>query len=122
MVNKQIDIDALVAGEVSIDNYNNSGFVQIPLNKQMPHPSRYFKALFLVPVDVCAPEKKRVARNLGITEYFFTAFLEEQVNVTTSFAQKLANATGMSHDFWLRAQYHYDNTSGFPKITDSISE
>ena len=109
MVNTRLDIDALVAGELSIGDYNNSGFVQSPPNKQMPHPTRYFKELFLPPVNICNPENGRFIENSSIVENLFSDFLEGKIKVTIPLAKKLESATNMPYDFWLRAQYRHDN-------------
>ena len=109
MANERVDIDSLIVGDMSIDAHDGSGFIKSSPNKAMPHPSLYFKELFLAPAIASTSTNAKVVE----TKNLFSDFLAEKANVTPSLAQKLANATGMPYDFWLRAQYHYDGSKKF---------
>lgn len=104
---KRLDIDALLDSDMSIDDHGSSGFVKSPINKQMLHPSRYFKEFFLDRF----PSYEQAIDCLDVPENYFSDFLKEKASVTMSFAQKLATATNMPYEFWLRAQYQYDNSN-----------
>ncbi|MBD78248.1 MAG: hypothetical protein CL840_04840 [Crocinitomicaceae bacterium] len=110
MKNQRLDIDALVEGRASIDDYNSEGFVSVPDRKEGLHPARYFEELFLPKAKAKGLDNKAVIEHLDISEKHFYNFLKEKVNVTMAFAKKLAVATGMPYDFWLRAQYKFDDT------------
>jgi len=45
--NRKLDINSLVEGVISIDEYTNVGFVSIPTDKRALHPSRYFEELLM---------------------------------------------------------------------------
>ena len=115
MTVKRLDIDGLMAGVISIHEHGDSGFVQEPINKQKPHPSVYFKGLFLTQVDTHYSENNQIADALEVSQHHFSHFLEQQMDVTNSLAQKLVTATGMPKDFWLRAQHHYDSSNDVDK-------
>ena len=110
MANERVDIDALIEGDMSIDAHDGSGFIKSSPDKAMPHPSLYFKELFLAPAIASTSTNGKVVENLDVAKNLFADFLAEKANVTPSLAQKLANATGMPYDFWLRTQYRYDNS------------
>lgn len=118
MTNKRVDIDALIKGDTSIDEHDSSGFIKSPLNKEMPHPSLYFKELFLISA---ASAPKKITEGMDIAENFFFDFLKQKVDVNIHFAQKLTNFTGMPCDFWLRAQYRYDNVAKVNKVDEDDS-
>lgn len=115
MTIKRLDIDGLVTGDISIYEYGNSGFVKEPINKHKPHPSLYFKGLFLTYEDTHHVKSKHVVEALDVSQQHFSNFLEEQLDVTNALAQKLSTVTGMPKDFWLRTQYHYDSSNNLDK-------
>ncbi|MBE1302417.1 MAG: hypothetical protein GJ680_21205 [Alteromonadaceae bacterium] len=115
MTRERLDVDAIILGNKSIDDYSEGGFIDVPTSKQSPHPSQYFRELFLTRANAKGIENKKVAECLDISEKHFYMFLKGKVSVTMSFAQKLAVATGLNYEFWLRTQYHYDKANNIYK-------
>jgi len=105
---ERLDIDALVEGVLSLDDFTQEGFVVVPHHKGSLHPSVYFAHLFLLKSNGVSRED--IINRLGITENFFNKFLQGKVSVNLDFAKKLGDTTGMPHDFWLRIQCKFDDT------------
>ena len=82
--NERLDIDALVEGVISLDDFTKEGFVSV--------------------------SREDIINRLGITENFFNEFLQGKVSFNLDFAKKLGDTTGIPHDFWLRIQRKFDDT------------
>lgn len=107
MKNKRLDIDALVEGVISLDDLTQEGFVSVSHHKGSLHPSVFFAHLFLLKSNA---NREDIINRLDITENFFNEFLQGKVSVDLDLAKKLADTTGMPHDFWLRTQRKFDDT------------
>lgn len=106
----RLDIDALVEGLISIDQYPDAnGFVHVPPSKQVLHPATFFKDLYLTEALANGLDDKEVIASLGIPELRFYGFLKQEVPVTKALASKLRMITGMPDEFWLRVQAKFDN-------------
>lgn len=108
--NERLDIDALVEGVISLDDFIKEGFVSVPHHKGSLHPSVFFAHLFLLKSNANSVSREDIINRLGITETFFNEFLQGKVAVDLDFAKQLADTTGMPHDFWLRTQRKFDDT------------
>lgn len=108
--NKRLDIDALVEGAISLDDHIQEGFVSASHHKDSLHPSVFFAQLFLLKMHANGVSSEDIINRLGITETFFNEFLQGKESVDLDFAKKLADTTGMPHDFWLRIQRKFDDT------------
>lgn len=108
--NERLDIDALVEGAISLDDYTQEGFVSASHHKGSLYPSVFFAHLYLLKNNANGVSKEDIINRLGITENFFNEFLQGKVTVDLDFAKKLGDTTGIPHDFWLRIQRKFDDT------------
>ena len=108
--NERLDIDALVEGVISLDDFIKEGFVSVPHHKGSLHPSVFFAHLFLLKSNANGVSREDIINRLGITETFFNEFLQGKVAVDLDFAKKLGDTTGIPHDFWLRIQRKFNDT------------
>lgn len=77
----KLDIDALVEGLISIDQYPDaSGFVHVPPSKQALHPATFFKDLYLTEALANGLDDKKDIVSLGIPELQFYGFLKQEVS------------------------------------------
>ena len=106
---KRLDVDASVIALENIDVQMNHGFVNVPEKKEALHPARYFEGLYLHKAKANGLRIQEIINNLDISDEHFYDFLSEKVSVDIGFAKRLESVTGMPFDFWLRAQYKFDN-------------
>ena len=96
--NERLDIDALVEGVISLDDFTKEGFVSVPHHKGSLHPSVFFAHLFLLKSNANGVSREDIINRLGITENFFNEFLQGKVSFNSDFAKKLGDTTGIPHD------------------------
>lgn len=86
---ERLDIEALVEGVLSIDDFTQEGFVGVPHHKGSLHPSVYFADLFLLKSNANGVSREEINNCLGITENFFNEFLQCKVSVNLDVAKQL---------------------------------
>ena len=106
---KRLDVDAFVIEPANNDVQINHGFVNVPQNKEVLHPARYFEDLFLHKLKAQGLSIQEIIDNLDISDEHFGDFLNEKVSVDIGFAKSLEQVTGMPFDFWLRIQNKFDD-------------
>ena len=84
--------------------------VDIPNEKEMLHPARFFEALYLHKFRAQGLGNDELSKKLGLSIKQFSDFLKGNEGVTITFAKRLEALTGMPCDFWLRAQSKFDNS------------
>lgn len=107
---QKLNVDALIDGSNSIDDDQSGYFVCVQNDKVALHPARYFEQFFLLKSIVNGANEKDIIKRLSLTERQFTDFLGEELHITNDLAKKLESVSGISCDFWLRAQSKFDNT------------
>ena len=84
--------------------------VDIPDDKEMLHPARYFDDLFFHKLKAQGLNNKSLNKMLDLSVEQFDDFVKEKISVTVTLAKRLEALTGMPCDFWLRAQNKFDNS------------
>lgn len=95
----------------SISEIADGDIVDIPDDKKMLHPARYFEALFLHKLNAQGLNNKELSKQLGLSDEQFNDFLKGKAIVTVTLAKRLEAVTSMPSEFWLRAQSKFDNSS-----------
>lgn len=95
----------------SIAEIDDGYIVDIPDDKEMLHPARYFEALYLQKLLAQGLSNNDLSKMLGLSVEQFDDFLIEKISVTLTLAKRLETLTRMPCDFWLRAQSKFDNSS-----------
>jgi antitoxin HigA-1 len=81
------------------------------------HPSEVLIDGFIEPAGFSVTE---VARRLGLSRKHTSEFLGGKVGVSVEMAFKLAAATGIAADVWLRMQVQYDLWQGKRNKLDRV--
>ncbi|WP_377111926.1 transcriptional regulator [Pseudoalteromonas sp. M58] len=95
----------------SITKIEGGYIVDIPNDKAMLHPARYFEALYLHKFRTQGLGNDELSKKLGLSGEQCDDFLKEKAIVTVTLAKRLEAVTGMPYDFWLRAQSNFDNSN-----------
>lgn len=94
----------------SIAEIDDGYIVDIPDDKEMLHPARFFEALYLHKFRAQGLGNDELSKKLGLSIKQFSDFLKGNEGVTITFAKRLEEVTGMSSEFWLRTQTKFDNS------------
>lgn len=94
----------------SIAEIEDGYIVDIPDNKEVLHPARYFEALYLHKFRAQRLSNNELSKQLGLSDEQFNDFLKGNEGVTITFAKRLEEVTGMPSEFWLRTQSKFDNS------------
>lgn len=92
----------------SIAEIEDGDIVDIPDDKKMLLPARYFEDLFLHKLKAQGLNNKDLSKQLGLSDEQFSDFLKGDEGVTITLAKRLEEVTGMPSEFWLRAQSKFD--------------
>ncbi|MCC9660709.1 HigA family addiction module antidote protein [Pseudoalteromonas sp. A41-2] len=84
--------------------------VDIPDDKRMLHPARYFETLFLHKLKARELNNNDLSKRLDLSVEQFNDFLKEKISVTLTLAKRLEEITGMRCEFWIRVQSKFDNS------------
>nr|WP_286364790.1 MULTISPECIES: exonuclease domain-containing protein [Pseudoalteromonas] len=84
--------------------------VDIPNEKEMLHPARFFEDLFLHRLQAQGLRNHDISKQLGLLDEQFDDFLIEKISVTVTLAKRLEAISGMPSEFWLRTQSKFDNS------------
>ncbi|MCO6355144.1 hypothetical protein GBO14_10495 [Pseudoalteromonas shioyasakiensis] len=94
----------------SIAEIEDGDIVDIPDDKELLHPARYFEALYLHKFRAQGLSNSDLSKVLGLSVEQFSDFLKGNEGVTITFAKRLEEVTGMPSEFWLRTQSKFDNS------------
>ncbi|MFY8351631.1 exonuclease domain-containing protein [Pseudoalteromonas sp. SSM20] len=94
----------------SIAEIDDGYIVDIPDDKEMLHPARYFEALYLQKLRAQGLSNNDLSKMLGLSVEQFDDFLIEKISVTLTLAKRLEAVTGMPSEFWLRTQTKFDKS------------
>ncbi|MAB61585.1 MAG: hypothetical protein CMK67_00350 [Pseudoalteromonas sp.] len=94
----------------SIAEIDGGYIVDIPNEKEMLHPARFFEALHLHKFRAQGLSNNDLSKRLGLSVEQFDDFLIEKISVTLTLAKRLETLTRMPCDFWLRSQSKFDNS------------
>ncbi|NRA81947.1 MAG: HigA family addiction module antidote protein [Pseudoalteromonas sp.] len=94
----------------SITESEGGYFVDIPDDKRMLHPARYFETLFLHKLKAQGSNNNDLSKRLDLSVEQFNDFLKEKISVTLTLAKRLEEVTGMPFEFWVRSQSKFDNS------------
>lgn len=94
----------------SIAEIEDGDIVDIPDDKELLHPARYFEALYLHKFRAQGLSNSDLSKVLGLSVEQFSDFLKGNEGVAITFAKRLEEVTGMPSEFWLRTQSKFDNS------------
>lgn len=94
----------------SITEIEHTDILDIPDDKEMLHPARYFEDLFLQKLRAQGLSNNDLSKRLGLSIEQFSDFLKEKAIVTVTLSKRLEAVTGMPSEFWLRTQSKFDNS------------
>lgn len=79
--------------------------VMLPKNRAPTTPADMFKYEWFQPMSL---KKTETAKELGITTYAFTRFIDGKTPVDADLALRLGQYTGLGYELWLGLQNDYD--------------
>lgn len=94
----------------SISEIEDGYFIDLPDNKEVLHPAKYFEDLFLHKLTAQGLSNNDLSKMLDLSVEQYSYFLKGKVSVKVTLAKRLEVVTGMPYEFWVRAQNKFDNS------------
>lgn len=94
----------------SIAEIEDGDIVDIPDDKELLHPARYFEALCLHKFRAQGLSNSNLSKVLGLSVEQLDDFLIEKISVTLTLAKRLETLTRMPCEFWIRTQSKFNNS------------
>jgi inhibitor of KinA sporulation pathway (predicted exonuclease)/plasmid maintenance system antidote protein VapI len=94
----------------SIAEIDGGYIVDIPDDKKMLHPARYFEAMYLHKFRAQGLSNNDLSNRLGLSVEQLDDFLIEKISVTLTLAKRLETLTRMPCEFWIRTQSKFNNS------------